>query len=81
MDIAWVAREEGTIDYEDFAGAMGGGVEERSAGHLKCVLQGGVPLGLLGAETFELLDMLRGVAAHVTNAYSDTIAHADDTEL
>lgn len=81
VDVARVAGEQGAVDDEHLAGAVGGGVEERGAGHLEGVLEGRVALGVLRPEELELLDVLRGVAAHVADADGDAVAHADDAEL
>ena len=56
-------------------------MEERGAGHVEGVLEGGVALGGGGAEGGEGGDVRGGVAGDVGDADGEAVAHPDYAEL
>ena len=81
MDVARVGGVQGAEDEQDLARAVGGGVEERGAGHFEGVLERRIAFWLLRPDLLQGGDVLGGVAGHVADADGDAVAHADYAHL
>ncbi len=65
VDVAWVGGVEGAEDEEDFAGAVGGSVEQGCAGHFEGVFEGWVAFWFGLADLLDGGDVVVWVAGHV----------------
>ena len=81
VDVAWVGGVQRAEDEEDFAGAVGRGVEEGCTSHFESVFEGRVAFGFLLAHARHRGNVVGGVAGHVADPEGYAIAHADDAEL
>lgn len=81
MDVGGVGGNEGPEEQEDFAGAVGRGVEQSRARHVKGILQAWVSLWFLISEGLEFTNVVVWVARHIADADRKAVAHADNTKL